>query len=138
MKNIALFVLMVLCSFLMSCGTQPTPLDGATKEAILSYSETKTDGLLTGVRDNDYAMFSKDFDAEMLKAMSKVEFDKLKKDRDDKLGAYVSRQVKSVVQSGDFYVVIYDTKFEKEAAVAMRVVFRIAEPHQISGLWFDK
>jgi hypothetical protein len=62
----------------------------------------------------------------------------LKKDRDAKLGLYVSRTVNSVIQTGDFYAVIYDAKFEKDEAVVIRVVFRLADPHQVSGLWFNK
>ena len=137
-KMYILILLAILFSLLVGCAPQFTPLDGATKEAILAYSEAKTDGLLAGLSNNDYALFSQDFDADMLKAFTETKFDDLKKDRDAKLGAYVSRQVKQVVQSGDFYTVIYDTKFEKDAAVTMRVVFRIAEPHQVSGLWFNK
>jgi hypothetical protein len=74
----------------------------------------------------------------MLKAMGETQFETLKKDRDSKLGAYLSRQVNSVVQDGDFYAVIYDAKFEKDEAIIMRVVFRVKEPHEISGLWFNK
>ncbi len=132
------FTILILFSFLMSCSPQPVTLDGPTKEAILAYSEAQTDGLLAGLSKNDYATFSKDFDEEMLKAMPKQQFLELKKDRDAKLGAYLSRTVKRVIQNGDFYAVIYDAKFEKNATVIMRVVFRVAEPHQVSGLWFDK
>ncbi len=136
-----LFLLVVLCSFLAGCSTEPptpTVLDGATKEAVLAYSEAKTDGLLTGLKANDYAMFAKDFDADMQKAIPQSDFSDFKDDRDTKVGAYISRQVNRVLQQGDFYAVIYDAQFEKEKAVTIRVVFRIAAPHQISGLWFDK
>jgi len=122
----------------VGCGSQGTTLTGADKDAVLAFSEAKTDNLLAGMNANDYALFSKDFDQEMLSAMSQTQFDTLKKDRDAKLGLYVSRQVNSVVQQGDFYAVIYDAKFEKDDAVTVRVVFRVAEPHQISGLWFNK
>ena len=74
----------------------------------------------------------------MLSAMPQAQFVALKKDRDATLGLYLSRQVNSVVKQGDFYVVIYNAKFEKDADVTVRVVFRIAEPHEISGLWFNK
>ena len=106
-------------------------------ERIQEY-QAKTDNLLAGMNAGDYAVFSQDFDQDMLSAMTETEFDKLKADRDLKLGLYVSREVDSVVQTGDFYAVIYDAKFEKDGAVTMRVVFRIAEPHEISGLWFNK
>jgi hypothetical protein len=133
-----LALIVILTSLLAGCGSKTTTLTGAEREAVLAYSEAQTDNLMAGMNANDYAMFSKDFDPDMLNAMPQSQFDALKKDRDTKLGLYVSRQVNSVVQDGDFYAVIYDVKFEKDAAVVMRVVFRVAEPHQISGLWFNK
>jgi hypothetical protein len=123
---------------LAGCAPQGKTLTGADKEAVLAFSEAKTDNLMAGMNANDYAMFSRDFDQDMLNAMSQSQFGLLKKDRDAKLGLYVSRQVNSVVPQGEFYSVIYDTKFEKDDAVTVRVVFRAAEPHQVSGLWFNK
>ena len=87
---------------------------------------------------NDYTQFSEDFDQEMLNAMTSDNFASLKIDRDSKLGLYISREVNSVVQTGEFYALLYDAKFEKDDAVTVRVVFRVAEPHEISGLWFNK
>jgi predicted small secreted protein len=138
-KKIHVLALIVLvASLLAGCGSKTTTLTGADKDAVLAFSESKTDNLLAGMNAGDYAMFSADFDQAMLNAMTKDQFDAMKKDRDAKLGLYVSRQVNSVVQDGEFYAVIYDAKFEKDDAVVMRVVFRIAEPHQVSGLWFNK
>ena len=139
MKKINVLLLVVLLvSFLVGCGSQGTTLSGADKDAVIAFSEAKTDNLLAGMNANDYAAFSKDFDQDMLKAMPQSQFDTLKKDRDAKLGLYVSREANSVVQTGDFYAVIYDAKFEKDDAVTVRVVFRVADPHEISGLWFNK
>lgn len=136
-----LFCLMVgilLVVGLTGCGSSSTTLTGADKDAVLAFSEAKTDTLLAGMNAGDYALFSQDFDTDMLKAMTQSEFDKLKADRDAKLGSYVSREVNSVVQSGDFYSVVYDAVFEKDNAVMVRVVFRVADPHEVSGLWFNK
>ncbi len=138
-KRRALFALAVVVSVLAGCGTkQATTLTGNERDSVLAFSEAKTDSLLTGLNTNDYAAFSKDFDQDMLNAMPESEFTKLKQDRDTKLGLYTSRTVNTVIQSGDFYSVIYDAVFEKEPAVSVRVVFRVTDPHQISGLWFDK
>lgn len=123
---------------LAGCAPQSKTLTGADKDAVLAFSEAKADNLLAGMNANDYAMFSKDFDQQMLNAMTQSQFDSLKKDRDAKLGLYLSRKVNSVVPQGEFYSVIYDAKFEKDDAVTVRVVFRAAEPHQVSGLWFNK
>jgi hypothetical protein len=137
-KTLAFILTALLVSLLAACGSQGTTLTGDEKDAILAFSEAKTDNLLAGMNANDYAAFSKDFDQDMLNAMTAAEFAKLKQDRDAKLGLYVSRQVNSVVQTGDFYMVIYDTKFEKDDQVTVRVVFRVADPHRVSGLWFNK
>jgi hypothetical protein len=134
----ALLLVALLVSLLAGCGTQETTLPEDAKDKVLAFSEAKTDNLLAGMKTSNYALFSGDFDQDMLKAMSQTQFETLKKDRDAKLGPYLSRRVNRVVQSGDFYTVIYDAQFEKEGAVTLRVVFRIAEPHQISGLWFNK
>jgi hypothetical protein len=139
MKKIhALLLVAFLFILLPGCGSQETTLTGVDKDAVLAFSEAKTDNLLAGMNANDYVLFSGDFDQAMLNAMSQTQFDALKKDRDAKLGLYVSRQVNSVVQNGDFYAVIYDVQFEKDDAVTVRVVFRVAEPHEVSGLWFNK
>ena len=137
-KIYVLLLAVTLTGILTGCGSSGTPVTGADREAVLAYSEARTDNLLAGMNANDYAMFSKDFDMDMLNAMSEADFNKLKADRDAKLGLYVSREVDSVVQVGDFYSVNYKAVFEKDDAVMVRVVFRVEEPHQVSGLWFDK
>ena len=141
MKSISIRIVLLavlLSSLLFGCGSGNTELTGTDKDAVLTFSEAKTDTLLSGMNNNDYAIFSQDFDAEMLTAMPQAQFDALKKDRDSKLGLYISREVSSVVQVDEFYAVNYIAKFEKDDNVAVRVTFRVAEPNQISGLWFNK
>jgi hypothetical protein len=139
-KACVLLLVALLFSLLAGCASQaPAPtLTADDQAAVLAFAEAKTDNLLAGMNAKDYAMFSRDFDPDMLKAMPQAQFDTLKKDRDAKLGLYLSRQVNSVVKQGEFYSVLYDAEFEKDDAVTVRVVFRVAEPHEISGLWFNK
>ena len=137
-KISGLFLVALAFGLLAGCGSQGSTLAGDDRDAVLAFSEAKSDNLLAGLNAGDYAMFSQDFDQDMLNAMTQAQFEALKKDRDAKLGLYVSREVSSVVQDGDFYAVIYDAKFEKDDAVTVRVVFRAAEPHEVSGLWFNK
>jgi len=120
------------------CASKQVILTGEDRETVLAFSEAKTDNLMAGMNANDYAVFSKDFDQQMLSAMDQSQFEIFKQDRDTTLGAYVARQVNSVVNQGEFISVIYDTVFEIDDNVTMRIVFRAAEPHQISGLWFNK
>jgi len=115
-----------------------TKLSGAEKDADLAFREAKSDNLMAGLQAGDDAVFSKDFDTDMPTAMSPDQFKILKRDRDARLGPYVSRKVKDVYQRDDFYTVIDETVFEADNAVIMRVVFRAVEPQEVSGLWFDK
>lgn len=139
MKKIVILLLTaMLVGALSGCGPKETVLSGQESEAVLAFSEAKTDNLLAGMNASDYAAFSRDFDQDMLNGIPEAEFAKLKADRDAKLGLYVSREVAKVTQLGDFYAVVYDAKFEKEDVVSMRVVFRVADPHEVSGLWFNK
>jgi hypothetical protein len=133
MKKIYVLLLAALVvSFSAGCGgSQETVLTGEEQDAVIAFSESKADNLLAGMNANDY-------DQDMLTNMTEAQFATLKKDRDAKLGLYVSRTVNNVVQVGDFYAINYDAVFEKDAAVSVRVVFRMAEPHEVSGLWFSK
>ena len=133
-----LAIVILLFSLLAGCSPQASILTGSDRDAVLAFSEAKTDNLFIEMNTGDFAAFSKDFDKDMLSAVTKDQFDALKKDHDARFSLYLSRQVNSVLKQDDFYVVVYDAKFEKVAAVTVRVVFRIAEPHQISGLWFNK
>ncbi len=137
-KTCILLLAVLLIGLLAGCGAQAKTLTGDDKDAVLDFSESKTDNLLAGMNAGDYAMFSQDFDEAMLKAMDEAAFLKMKTEREAKFGQYLSREVSNVVQTGDFYAVNYIAKFENDDAVGVRVVFRIAEPHQVSGLWFNK
>jgi hypothetical protein len=138
MKILILFLIVLTVGVLAGCGSQGTTLKNEDAEAVLAFSEAKTENLLAGMNVGDYVVFSQDFDPEMLSVMTEAEFNKLKADRDAKLGLYLSREMESVVQIDDFYAVNYEAKFEEDDDILVRVVFRVAEPHEVSGLWFGK
>ena len=131
-------VAIVLTAFawLTACG-QDRPLSGAEKAAVLAYSEEIMDNLFAGLTANDYATFSRDFDSDMLRKIPAAGFATWKQDLDSKFGSYLSRQVDQVSQSDEFYVVVYQAKFELEEPVIVGVAFHAVEPHAISHMWFD-
>ena len=139
-----LFFLPALCllGVLASC-RPPSPhgtmLSGADQKAVLAFSEAKIDNLLEGFNTGDYAVFSKDFNAEMLQAMTPDKFVPWQKERESRLGRYLRREVEGMVARSDgTYTVIYQTSFQFHDDVLMRVVFAADPPHQISELWFEK
>lgn len=135
MKRLSLVLLSCLL-LLAACSSQKV-LSGAEADAVLAFSEPATDALLAGYNAADYAAFSAGFDDAMRAAISETAFPDFYASIHGKLGNYVSREVKGVIQSGSYYSVIYTAVFENDSPVTMRVVFTLAEPHRISGLWFD-
>lgn len=136
-KILLTILIFVALTSLVGCSPRETTLSGADQETILAFSEAATDNLFAGLAANDYDLFARDFDAEMKAAMTESNFAALKENLDSKVGNYISRTVDKVTQSGEFYAVVYQAKFELEEPVYVRVVFRAAEPHSISGLWLD-
>lgn len=120
---------------LAACGTKT--LSGDDREAVLAYSEPIADNLLQGYNAKDYAQFSKDFDEAMKKGLPEANFADMQAQIAGKIGAYVSREVSSVVQTQGMIVVIYRAKFELDEPVTVRVVFEEATPYRVTGLWFD-
>ena len=86
---------------------------------------------------NDYEAFSRDFDSDLLENIPVDVFTGWKLNLDDKLGNYLSHQVEQVAQSDEYYVVVYQVKFEMDEQVKAGIVFHAAEPHNINHLWID-
>jgi hypothetical protein len=137
LKALTVLFALILIIALAACAAQAKLVTGAERDAVLAYSEAKTDSLLTGLNNDDYAAFSRDFDDAMKGAITAANFPDLRQKVNGKIGNYVSRQIARVEQSGEFYAVIYTAKFEGDDPVTVRVVFRVTEPHAVSGLWFD-
>ena len=143
MKRILfLLVTLFLAGLSAACqksGPSGAMLSMADRGEILAFSEPEMDNLLAGWNQDDYAIFSKDFDQDLLKSMTRDEFDKLKNKEFTGLGRYHSREVESVVKRSDgSYTVIYYVVFDNNDEVLVRVKFQADEPHKISGLTLNK
>ncbi len=111
-------------------------LAGKEKSAVLAFSEPITDNLITGLAANDYGVFSRDFDSDMVGQVPPTVFAAWKQGLDNKIGNYLSRQVDQVRQSEEFLVVVYQAKFEKAEQVTITLAFH-ASGHSIAFLSFD-
>ncbi len=130
-------VLLVACCALLAaaCGGGTVQVEGTERDTVMAYADPAVDALLEGLSTGDYAQFSRDMAPKMRETITEVRMADLRALLDKKVGAYVSHQLSSVMQSGDLVTVVYDATFENEEHVTLRVVFDDAQ--QISGLWFD-
>jgi hypothetical protein len=141
MKKILVILLAACMAGILSACKSPAGevLSGDDREQVLAFSEAETDNLMAGLNSGDYAVFSRDFDKTLQKAMTEANFHSFRGDRNAKLGKYLSRTVQDVYKTNrDFYTVIYNADYEKAGDVTMRVVFHVKEPHQVSGIWFNE
>ena len=135
-KLAAVGLLAVAVVVLAGCSSQERVLPASEAAPILAYSEAKTDNLLKAINADDYDAFARDMDEAMRSAIPRDKWAAFRGDIAGKMGVYESRQVDSVRQAGDYYAVVYAAAFSQQKTVTVRVVFRAAEPHSISGLWF--
>ena len=144
MKKIALAVLigaMLIftagCSAARSSIIEPIVLEGTERDAVLDYAQEPAENLLDGLIARDYEQFSRDFSETMKQGMDQQAFADLLAMLDNKLGTFQSSELVTVLQDENFTTLVYRLEYERDNQVSMRVVFDNAEPHSISGLWFD-
>ncbi len=116
---------------------EPTVLEGADRDAVLSYAQEPSENLLEGLLARDYTQFSRDFSDDMKQGMNEQAFNDLVSMFDTKLGVYQSMVLVTVLQDENYTTLVYQLIYEKDNEVSMRVVFDNKEPHKISGVWFD-
>jgi uncharacterized membrane protein YhfC len=116
---------------------QNNTLTANQQENVLSYTEDRTTNLLNALDQNDYGSFSRDLNDSMKATITQDKLAGLRKQIYSKIGNYVSRRVDRIEQTGDHVTLIYAAKYENDDPVTVRVSFTVAEPHLITGLWFD-
>ncbi len=137
MKHLLVIISVILFTFSLAGCNPGKALTGDAKTEVLAYTEPMADTLLAGLIANDYNEFSKDFDEAMLKGIDDNGFADLKSMLDSKIGGYQSREVTGVAEVDENILIVYNAIFEKAPEVTIRFSVSVAEPHQVTGLWFD-
>ena len=138
MKIILFFIVFILGALLLiNFSGEDQVVTGSELDTVLAFSEPIARNMFAGLAANDYAIFSRDFDSDMQESISANLFIGWRLNLDDKLGNYISHQVEQVTQSDEYYVVVYQVRFEKDEQAKVGIVFHAAEPHAINHLWID-
>lgn len=130
-------LLMASCSVVKAPLMSPDVLPTQERDQVLVYAQPASENLLAGLIARDYLQFSRDFTEDMRTGMNESSFKDLLDMLDSKVGAFQSSSPVTVLKDDNYTTVVYRLTFTKSNEVAMRVVFDNAEPHPISGLWFD-
>ncbi|TLN17039.1 hypothetical protein FDZ74_07675 [bacterium] len=110
---------------------------GADQEAVLTYTEPIADRILNGLETGDYALFSQDFNDQMLQGLTEDSFQQLRDLLSSKVGSYQSRKVSSVRDIDGTLLVIYTAVYSDAKQVVIQLSVTGSEPHLVTGLYFD-
>lgn len=133
----AALVFIAGCSVVKAPLISPDVLPTQERDQVMEYAQPASENVLAGLTARDYAQFSRDFTSEMKTGMNEGAFKDLLTMLDSKVGTFQTSDLVTVLRDDKYTTVVYRLTFTKDNEVAMRVVFDNAEPHPISGLWFD-
>jgi hypothetical protein len=103
----------------------------------ISIIEPQVSDMLQGLANDDYSLFSTGFDPFMQRSIPESDFTQFRKELNTVLGGYVSRDVTRAVQADEYYLVDYETRFEKAPSVFLGVAFHKALPNTINHIWIE-
>lgn len=136
-KNSIVFLFLSCLLFSLFC-TKEREITGEEKESILQYAEPVVDSILKGFNEDNYELFSMDFDEIMKKHLNEEANNKTRAQIFSKIGLYVSKGSPRVSEKTSFIAIDYKADFEKEKGVNVRVVFKkYGDKNLVSGLWFN-
>jgi len=129
-------VLFLLPFFLSSCKAQATPvyITGDELDQVSVAAEPLAAGILGGIRNNDYQLFTTAFDDTMLKAMTESQFSNIVK-MYGKLGKAESVELINIEDRDAYYGANYKVTYPDQVVIMLLVLTKNA-PYQVSGLWF--
>jgi len=132
----SLIILLFFCFSFVSCNKTLT----AEEIKIKTIVDPITENYFVSINNEDYDKFSKDFDDEMKKAVTKDNFIQMILPIKNGWGDYIPNSIKLVTIANEqgFTAVYYDANFLKKNNIKIKMVFsKINDEYKISGQWFQ-
>ena len=102
-------------SALIGCSSQPSP-STATQANIQTAADVIAENILTSLNNNDYPVFSKDFDQNLKNILTRTSFDQLYQKVKSTLGDYQSKDLISATTQSDITTLQYVAHYTNEPA----------------------
>ncbi len=100
--------------------------------------EASVENSLQGLNDGDYARHSRNFDDDLKDQINEITFPQVREEILGRVGMYKSHSLIHVEDQNGFRTVVYDTRFERDDHVILRVLFSQNDAiNHIAGMWFD-
>ncbi len=97
-----------------------------------------TEGMLTGLNENNYQKFSANFNPKMKAELTEGRFNTLVVTVKENIGDYLARQLVTVEEQGGYKIVTYAAVYTLEPQVIVRTVVTVENDKlAVAGLWLD-
>lgn len=132
-KFVLSIIIISLMVFLIGCTGQK--VEKISIDDIKDYADAAAEKIFIGISEEDYSMFSEDFDEQMSNALTEQKF----KEIVNQLGRYESKEIVGADRVQGYTRAHYKTKFSKISNdVLFTVVFSEADEIKVSGLFYNK
>jgi hypothetical protein len=135
LKKLKSFWFVLICTIIILTGCSASTIKVVIPPNFKDVAIPMAENLVSGLDKLDYAVFTRDFDEKMVKALPTTAMTELRKLLWDQNGNYRSMDIKQVLEQKGFIVTIFNLAFEK-GNLDMQLVFTAKPPYKISGLWF--
>ncbi|NLZ29653.1 MAG: DUF3887 domain-containing protein [Methanomicrobiales archaeon] len=131
-------LILLLAVSACGCMDRESAIAGEEAAQVLSYADPIAENLLTGLNEDNYTTYSRDFSPEMRQELDRASFEQSREFVTSRIGLYESKSDPVVTEAGDYVAVTYKAEFEQESGVDVRFVFKKDDAsHQLQGLWFN-
>jgi hypothetical protein len=135
------FISLVLIGLLTWGAALPAAADfiGQDNPEVQAVADPILDGLLKGVKEADYDLYSQYFDDTLKDVISQKKFLQTRNSILKSIGAYQSRSYLGFLQKGKTTVVLWKGRFAKSAddVLIKLVLSRRGDQTKVLGLWFQ-
>jgi hypothetical protein len=119
-KSILVKIVMMMAIALITGTLLPGCGSKSLSEADVNYAGPILENVLTGMKEDNYADFSKDFSDQMKAALTQENFKTFKTSFDSKIGDYESKTFSGATTTSKdnktYTIVVYKAKYSKESA----------------------
>jgi hypothetical protein len=139
MKAKSLFFVIIIALVTLAsaaCSTKaPVYAAGDQKDQAVAAADPIAKDILDGMQQNNYSLFTKDFDDTMLKAMPETSFNKMVT-QFSAFGTLKSSELINVQIVDTYYRINYKLTYEKKV-ITMGLVIPQSGDVKATGLWFN-
>jgi len=95
--------------------------------------------LLDGIKSNDYAKYSRDFDDTTRESITEEAFTKAVAELKTEIGNYLEKKFMGYLNKGEMTVVVWKAKFDqtKDDIFIRLVLSKRGDKYFVTGLWFE-